>query len=76
MSIIIIKIALWALFGLWSFVLTQNHIKGWEYIKKQRFPSLYFGSAMILGPITTLFCIYTLIMYNYKNKEVKNEKVL
>ena len=67
----IIFIAAWSLVGLWSFIITQNIIKGWDYIKQQQFPSFYFVSAMLMGPISTLTCIYTLSRYYKSKNEVK-----
>ncbi len=58
-----ILIGLWFLIGLWSFIITQNTIKGWDYIKSQPNPYKFFISSMLMGPITTLICFYTLFKY-------------
>jgi hypothetical protein len=61
---LIIYIAAWLLIGLWSFILTQNHIKGWNYVRFRPNPHRMFISAMLLGPITTLTCFYTIYVYH------------
>jgi len=63
----IIWLGVWLLLGLWSYVITQNIIGGWGYVRKQDHPILLFGSSMIMGSITTLFCLYTLFRH-YKSK--------
>lgn len=66
-------LAIWTLSGLWSFIFTQNLIKGWDYVKSQPNPWKLFVSAMFLGPITTLTCFYTIFMY-FKHRGGKNGK--
>jgi len=60
-------IASWVTLGLWSFIGTQYLIKGWDYVRIQPEPWKLFISAMVLGPITTLTCFYTIFMY-FKHK--------
>ena len=60
---IIINLAIWMMIGLWSFILTQDLIKGWDYVRSQPKPWNLFISAMLMGPITTLTCFYTLYKY-------------
>jgi len=60
---VLIYVAIWTLLGLWSFIITQNIIKGWDFIKAQPNPFRFFISAMITGPITTLTCFYVLYKY-------------
>ena len=67
----VVYLALWLLLGMWSFILTQYLIKGWDYVRSQPEPFKLFISAMALGPITTLTCFYTLYKY-YKGG--KNER--
>ena len=64
----IIYIAIWVLVGLWSFILTQNYIKGWDVVKSDMHPFKIFGSAMLLGPITTMFCLYVVFKYSRREK--------
>ena len=59
----LIYVAIWALLGLWSFIITQNIIKGWDHVRSQPNPHKLFISSMVLGPITTLTCFYTLYKY-------------
>jgi len=65
---IILYIAVWALVGLWSFIFTQDIIGGWKEVRSTPEPHKLFISAMLLGPITTLVCFYTLHKY-YKHKK-------
>ena len=64
---ILISIAIWFLIGLWSFIITQNIIGGWDYVKSQPNPQNLFISSMVLGLITTIICFYTLYKF-YKSK--------
>jgi len=65
-------LAIWVLVGLWSFVITQNIINGWDYVKSQPNPHKLFISAMLMGFITPLICCYTLYKFYKTKKEVNN----
>jgi len=62
-------LALWFVIGGVSFSITQNIIKGWEYVRSQKHPFLIMISACLMGPITTLTCFYTI--YKYYKEVIK-----
>ena len=60
---ILIILALWFATGGFSFILLQYLIDGWDYVIKQQNLKSSLISAVILGPITSLFCCYTLFKF-------------
>lgn len=67
---ILIWIAAWVLTGLWSFIATQSIVGGWDYVRNRPEPWKIFWSAMLMGPITTFFCLLLLIkFFIYRRKE-------
>jgi hypothetical protein len=59
----------WILTGSLSFIITQNLIKGWEFVAAQGNFIKLMISAMVMGPFTLATCIYILHKYYTKNKK-------
>lgn len=53
----------WVSLGGLSFIITQNIIKGWGFIKAQPNPIKIIISSTLMGPITTLICLNLIIKY-------------
>ena len=59
---------IWVAIGGISFVLTENYLRGWAFLKTEIHPFKIMISACLLGPITTIFCIYAIVKIKRREK--------